>query len=52
MNDNLIHFAVFQAVTFSITGSLALYMALQFIGYCISTFDTIDEGDTLRPARR
>ena len=48
----MIQFDVFAAATFSISGSLALYMVLQFIGFCMSTFDKVDDGETLRPVRR
>ncbi len=44
-------FEVFQAVSFSIAGSLALYMVVQFITFLMSTFDTIDD-EIDRPARR
>ncbi len=48
----MISFNVFASVSFAITGSLALYMAIQFILFMMSTFDTVDEGDLVRPARR
>lgn len=48
----MIGFDIFASVSFSIAGSLALYMAVQFILFMMSTFSTIDESETLRPARR
>lgn len=48
----MIGFDVFAVASFAISGSLALYMVIQFIGFLMSTFDTIDESENLRPARR
>lgn len=48
----MIGFDVFASVSFAISGSLALYMVLQFIEFLIITFKNIAENDTFRPARR
>lgn len=39
----MIDFSVFQVASFAISGSLALYMVLQFIGFLMSTFNNIDD---------
>lgn len=47
----MIDFSVFASLSFAISGSLALYMVLQFVGWFISMFDSA-EGFVFRPARR
>jgi hypothetical protein len=47
----MIAFDAFQAVSLAIVASLFIYLVIQFILFLMTTFENIDEGDTLRPVR-
>lgn len=48
----MINFEVFASVSLAISGSLAIYMVIQFVLFVMSTFNSIDKEEDLRPARR